>query len=199
MNSLIGIAGGSGSGKSTLAYGLRDRFPTLIEVVYFTDYQKPIEKIPFHQCMRNWDCPEAIDFDRLLLDLSLLKSGKDVEIMTKNERYNPTYTADWKRKLHVMRARKIIIVEGYMALTDERVRRLYDMTIFLDLCPEERMRRRRKKFMSSEYIKRILLPMQEQYVEPTKRFASLVIDTARHSGEELQEIVLAHFRDSCLL
>ena len=194
MGYLIGIVGNSGSGKSTLAYGLQDRFPTLIEVVYFTDYQKSIEQIPIYQGIRNWDCPEAIDFDGLFSDLNLLKSGKDVEIMTKNERYNPTYPKDWKRIPHVIRAKDIIVVEGYMALVDERVRRLYDLSIFLDLCPEERMTRRRTKNQSQEYIERILLPMQERHIEPTKKLVDIVIDTKEYSAGDVQEQVLVFLR-----
>jgi uridine kinase len=194
MGHLISIAGCSGSGKSTLAYSLQERFPMLVEVVYFTDYQKPIEQIPFYQEMRNWDCPEAIDFDRLLSDLNLLKNGKDVEIMTKNERHNPTYPKDWKRIPYVIRAKDIIIVEGYMALVDDRVRRLYDLSIFLDLCSEERMKRRRTKKQSQEYIERILIPMQEIHVEPTKRLADIVIDIKEHGTGDVQEQILAVFK-----
>ena len=194
MGYLIGIVGNSGSGKSTLAYGLQDRFPTLIEVVYFTDYQKLIEQIPLYQGIRDWDCPEAIDFDGLFSDLDLLKSGKDIEIMTKNERYNPTYPKDWKRIPHIITAKDIIIVEGYMALVDERVRRLYDLSIFLDLCPEERMTRRRTKNQSQEYIERILLPMQEKHVEPTKKLADIVIDTKEYSSRDVQEQILELLR-----
>lgn len=198
MSNLIGIGGSSGSGKSTLAYGLQKRFPELIEVVYFTDYQKSIERIPFFQGMRNWDCPEAIDFDKLCSDLTLLKNGKDVEIMTKNEKYNPTYPKTWERVPHTTKSKDVIFVEGYMSLA-EKVRGLYDLSIFLDLPSEERMERRRTKKQSQEYLDNILLHMQERYVEPTKGLADIVINTREYSPEEVQEQVLAILRSKKFL
>jgi len=191
---LICVAGSTGSGKSTLVYGLQERFPELIEVIYFTDYQKPIEQVPVYHGMKNWDCPEAIDFNKLFSDLKLLKKGKDIKIMTKNEKYNPSYSKNWKRVTHTVRAKKIIFIEGYMSLSNRRVRELYDLSIFLDLSREERMNRRRTKKQSQEYIDKILLPMQERYVEPTKELADVVIDTSEHSAEGVQENVLALFR-----
>ena len=193
MSRLIGIAGGSGSVKSTLAYSLQDRLPNLIEVVHFDDYQKSSEQIHYFNNMRNWDCPEAIDFDKLLSDLDLLKSGKDVEIMTKSERHNPRYIKDWKRVSYTMRAKELIIIEGYMSLTDERVRELYDLTIFLDLCFEERIKRR-TKFISSDYTEKVLMPMHEMYVEPTKELADIVIKMEEHNAEEAKEQALALFQ-----
>ena len=152
MSYLIGIAGGSGSGKSTLAYGLRDKFPDLIEVVHFDDYQKMKEQIPVHHGMRNWDHPEAIDFAGLLRDLESLKSGQDVEVMTKSAKHNPDYEKSG-RIPHTMKAKKIVIIEGYMALTDERIRKLYDFSIFLDLHAGERMKRR-TKFINPKYTEK---------------------------------------------
>ena len=103
---LICVAGSTGSGKSTLVYSLQEQFPELIEVIYFTDYQKPIEQVPVYHGMKNWDCPETIDFDKLFSDLTNLKEGRDVKIMTKNEKYNPSYSENWKRTPHRLKQRK---------------------------------------------------------------------------------------------
>lgn len=192
MMYLIGIAGGSGSGKSTLAYGLQDRFPDLIEVVHFDDYQKKREQVPVHHGMRNWDHPEAIDFDGLLRDLKLLKSGKDVKVMTKGEKHNPKYEKRG-RIPHVMKAKKIIIVEGYMSLTDKRIRDLCDFTVFLDLHADERMQRR-TKFINLEYTKKILLPMHEEHVEPAREHADLVINVEKYGCEEIQELLIIQLK-----
>ncbi|PIO08631.1 hypothetical protein COU59_00795 [Candidatus Pacearchaeota archaeon CG10_big_fil_rev_8_21_14_0_10_34_12] len=192
---LICVAGSTGSGKSALAYGLQERFPELIEVVYFTDYQKPIEHVPVYHGMKNWDCPDAIDFDKLFLDLELLKKGKDIKIMTKNEKYNPSYPKTWKRIPHTIKAKNIVLIEGYMSLANEKVRKLYDLSIFLDLSSEERMNRRRTKKQSQEYINKILFPMQEKYVEPTKEFADIIMNTKNYNVEKVQELVLKSFRE----
>lgn len=199
MNYLIGIAGGSGSGKSTLAYGLQDRFPKLIEVIHFDDYQKPTEQIPLLKGIKNWDHPEAIDFEKLLIDLNLLRGGKDVEVMTKSIRHNPEYgKKEWKRVPYVMKAKDIVIVEGYMTLTDERIRRLCNLTIFLDLCHEERMRRR-TKFINPEYTEKILLPMYIKYVEPIKGLIDIIVDTKQYDSDQVQELVFSHLKERGML
>jgi len=197
MSYLIGIAGGSGSGKSTLAYGLQDQFPDLIEVVHFDDYQKMKEQIPVHHSMRNWDHPEAIYFAGLLRDLELLKSGQDVQIMTKSAKHNPDYEKSG-RIPHTMKAKRIVIIEGYMALTDERIRKLYDFSVFLDLHADERMKRR-TKFINPEYTEKILLPMHKEYVESTKEFADMVIDIEKHNDKEVRELVLHELKERGIL
>lgn len=197
MTYLIGIAGGSGSGKSTLAYGLQANFPDLIEVVHFDDYQKMEEHVPVHHGMKNWDHPEAIDFEGLLRDLRLLKNGQDVKVMTKSAKHNPEYEKSG-RIPHVMKAKKIVIVEGYMALTDERIRKLYDFTVFLDLHADERMKRR-TKFINPEYTEKILLPMHKEYVESAKQFANIVINIEKHNNKEVQELVLNQLKERGIL
>lgn len=196
---LICVAGSTGSGKSTLVYGLQEQFPELIEVIYFTDYQKPIEEVPVYEGMKNWDCPEAIDFDKLFLDLTNLKEGRDVKIMTKNEKYNPSYSENWKRIPHTIKSKKIIFIEGYMALANKKVRELYDLSIFLDLSTEERMKRRRTKKQNQEYIEKILIPMQNKYVESTKKFSSIVINTQSIGIKEAQNQVLSVLKSKNLI
>ncbi|MBS3128184.1 hypothetical protein J4410_03490 [Candidatus Woesearchaeota archaeon] len=188
MNYLIGISGGSGSGKSTLAYGLQERFPDLIEVVHFDDYQKMKEQVPVRHGISNWDHPEAIDFEGLLRDLKLLKSGKDVNVMTKSAKHNPEYKKIG-RVPYIMKAKKIIIIEGYMSITDKRIRELCNFTVFLDLDTNERMKRR-TKFINIGYREKILLPMHKEHVEPTKGFANMIIDVEKYNDKEIQELVI---------
>lgn len=194
MNFLVGIAGGSGAGKSTLAYGLQNRFPESIEVVHFDDYQKKRAQVPVYEGMTNWDHPDAIDFDKLRADVILLREGKNVEIMTKSARHNPDYeTSKSGRIPHVMVARPLIIVEGYMALVNPGIRALYDFSLFLDLSSEERLKRR-TKVKDDFYLERILLPMHEIHVEPTKSLAHLVIEVGAHDSRVVQEITLHALR-----
>jgi len=196
MHYLIGIAGGSGSGKSTLAYALQDMFPDLIEVVHFDDYHS-VEQVPIHHGMKNWDHPDAIDFVKLLQDLQSLKGGQSVEVMTKSEKYNPDYKKHG-RIPHTINAKEVIIVEGYMALTDERIRELYDYSIFLDLPADKRMERR-TKFINQEYVEKILLPMHKQYVEPTKKFADMLIDISNKDAKEVLDIALDKLKKQKIL
>ncbi len=197
MIKIIAIAGGSGSGKSTLAYGLQELFPTLIEVVHFDDYQKNKDQVSEFEGMKNWDHPDAIDFEKLVLDLSSLKAGKDVTVMTKSAKYNPDYEQKG-RIAHIIRSKPIIIVEGYMALTNPQARHLYDYMIFLDLAFESRMKRR-TKFINPQYTQKILLPMHQQYVEPTKKLANLVLNVENYTQKELRAIVIKKLEEKKIL
>lgn len=187
---LIGIAGGSGCGKSTLSYGLRDKYPDLIEVVHFDDYQKEEMDVPFFEGMRNWDHPDAINFEQLYSDLIKLKTNKEVEVMTKSSILNPAYEEKGRIK-HVLRPKRIIIVEGYMSLYDKKIRDLFDFKIFLDIPISESMKRRDKITYNdeSEYNNKILIPMHIKYVEPIKKTADLSIDVIKNTKNEVYKIV----------
>ena len=162
-NFLISIAGGSGCGKSTLAYGLQELYPHLIEVVHFDDYQKKAADIELMEGIPNWDHPRAIEFDQLYTDLKKLISGKNVTIMTKSKAINPAYNKDG-RITHLMKSKKIIIIEGYMVLLDERIRDLSNLKIYLDLPFEVSSQRRDKMAYHDEekYNKTILKPQVEE-------------------------------------
>lgn len=200
MNTLIGIAGGSGSGKSTLAYGIQEMYPDLVEVVHFDDYQKKEVDVPVQFGMKNWDHPDAIEFDTLFSDLQALQRGEDVTIMTKSRKHNPEYEKTG-RIVYTMQAKPVILVEGYMALTDERIRNLYHASFFLELSDEERAKRR-DKVVNAEfkaYRDKILIPMHNTYVEPTKAYADVVVDVASHTAEQVKDIVLRELKDQKIL
>ncbi len=186
----IGIAGGSGCGKSTLSFGLRDNYPDLIEVVHFDDYQKEEKDVPFFKGMRNWDHPDAIDFKQLYTDLIQIRQGKDIEVMTKSSILNPAYETKGRIK-HILHPKKIIIVEGYLALYDKKIRDLFCLKIYLDIPIAESMKRRDKITHNdeSEYNKKILIPMHKKYVEPTKKIADVSIDVLNNTREEAYAIV----------
>jgi uridine kinase len=191
MSIFIGIAGGSGAGKSTLAEGLQDMYPELIEIVHFDDYQKKSDEIELLHGMKNWDHPNAIHFDQLLIDLQTLRDGNAVTIMTKNRKVNPEYEKRGRIE-HTIIPKELIIVEGYMALVHESVRNYFSYSFFLSLSDEERVKRR-DKVVDAEfelYRDKVLIPMHHTYVEPSKQFASQIIDVGTHSAAEVQEIVI---------
>ncbi len=101
--------------------------------------------------MKNWDCPEAIKWDKLQKDLISLKKKKG-----------------------------IVIVEGYLLFYKPKIRRLFDFRVFLTAGEKTRVKRR-TKFKNAEYIEKILLPMHKKYIEPTKKFANLVLNTEKYS------------------
>ncbi|MCK4809097.1 MAG: deoxynucleoside kinase [Candidatus Aenigmarchaeota archaeon] len=187
---IIGIAGGSGCGKSTLSYRLKDRYPELIEVVHFDDYQKEETEIPVFKDMRNWDHPDAIDFKKLRTDITNLINNKHVEVMTKSSILNPAYEKSGRIQ-HILKPKKIIMVEGYLALHDKNIRDLFSLKIFLDIPIKESMKRRDKVTYNdeSEYNDKILIPMHSKYVAPAKQIADLSIDVIKNNKEKVFDIV----------
>lgn len=186
---LIGIAGGSGAGKSTLAFGLKDSLPDKVTIIHFDDYQKKRADAPVFDGMTNWDHPGAIDFEKLILDLKKILNGESVSIQTRNERDNPEFPKTRERKEVVLQSLPIIILEGYLCLYDKRVRDLLDYSVYLDIPHETRIARRTKS-VDENYVSSILIPMHQQFVEPTKNFADLVIDVSNLSAENVLRKVL---------
>jgi uridine kinase len=197
---LIGIAGGSGCGKSTLSHELIGKYPDLIEVVHLDDYQKEKTDVPIFKGMRNWDHPDAINFEQLYSDLIKLKNDKAVEVMTKSSILNPAYEERGRIK-HILKPKKIIIVEGYMTLYDKKIRDLFDLKIFLEIPITKSMKRRDKVTHNdeSEYNNKILIPMHIKFVEPTKKIADLSIDAVKNNKNEVLKIVCDKLNELKLL
>ena len=122
----IGITGGSGSGKTALARELKKYFGKKAKIFNFDKYQRFGEKLPLLYGMENWDCPEAIKWDKLYKDLIFLK-----------------------------RQIVIVIVEGYLLFYKPEVRRLLDFLIFLEAKNKTRSKRR-TKFKNDKYIENII-------------------------------------------
>ncbi len=179
----VGIAGGSGSGKSTLGFGLMDMFPNDIGLLQLDDYQRKREELSMVDGLPNWDDPAAINFTRLLEDINALEKGETINVQTKSERFNPEYKE--KGRISFMIApKRIMLLEGYLALWDKHVRSKLHSSIFLDL-PDELRVRRRTKFIDPVYIEKILLPMHHQYIEPTKQYATHIIEVGGKSKEKV--------------
>jgi uridine kinase len=182
----IGIAGGTGAGKSTLCAALVDRYPDEIGLIQLDDYFKPSAEIPRFEGHANWDHPDALFFDKLAGDLAKLSQGKAVIINTKNERLNPHYKKTDKRIPVEFHPKPIMLVEGYLMLFDERVRKFLTTAIWLNVDHETRWARR-VHFKSPEYEEKVLRPMHEQFVEPTKQYAAHIIDVSDLSKEQVRE------------
>ncbi len=180
---LVGIAGGTGSGKSTACYALEEKYPGKISVLHFDDYHKNTNNIPVNFGLKNWDHPKAINFSKLRADLNKLKSLKSVVIQTKDRRINPEYKYKGRVPIKII-PKEIILVEGFLCLFDSKVRKLFDLRVFLDLNHETRIKRR-NKFKDAIYLNKILIPMHNKYVEPTKRYADIIIDVGKLSQNQV--------------
>lgn len=194
----IGIAGGTGAGKSTLCTSLQDKYPEQIGLIQLDDYFKPTKDIPMLDGLRNWDHPDALYFDKLVEDLSKLASGQSVVINTKNERLNPDYKTTDKRIPVEFKPKPIMLVEGYLVLFDKRIREMLSSSIWLEL-PHKIRWGRRVHFKYQEYETNVLIPMHEQFAQPTKKYAEHVINVESLPKEavfEKVDKVVSNFLDN---
>ncbi|MBR5640932.1 MAG: uridine kinase [Firmicutes bacterium] len=178
---IIGIAGGTGSGKSTLVQEIAAEFKDDSVCLLSHDYYyKAHDDMPFEQrCKLNYDHPNAYDTDMLIEHLQLLKQGLPV--------HRPVYDfADHNRAKEVVEVNpaKVIIVEGILIFADETLRDLFDIKLFVDTDADVRILRRilrdveeRGRTLESvvtQYLTTVK-PMHEQFVEPSKKYADIII------------------------
>jgi len=184
---VIGVAGGSGSGKSTVAREiLRHVSPAYGLILEQDSYYKSQDDLPLEERKKvNYDHPEAYDNDLLLRHLERLLQYKPIQ--------KPVY--DFARHTRSKRTipvqpKEVVILEGILVLEDERLRRLMDIKVFVDTDADVRfirrlrrdMRRRGRSMQSviDQYLNTVR-PMHRQFVEPTRRFADIIIPDGGHN------------------
>lgn len=176
----IGVAGGSGSGKSTVARNVLEAVgPEDVTYIQQDSYYRDLKHLPSDVRMQlNFDHPDAFDQHLFLQHLQELQQGKNIE--------KPLY--DFKSFTRMgsetVEPRKVILVEGILVLAHEVLRELLDIKIYVDTDPDLRIIRRIKRDViergrSLEYVIHQYLdtvrPMHQQFIEPNKRFADIVI------------------------
>ena len=178
---IIGIAGGTGSGKTTVARRIYESLKGVNVVVLQQDaYYIDLSHLPLEERKKiNFDHPSAFDSDLLIKHLNKLISGQEIE--------KPIYSfTDYTRKKETEKVlpRDIIILEGILVLEEEKIRNLLDIKIYVDADEDERFIRRlvrdtkeRGRSMESviEQYLNVVKPMFLQFVEPSKRYADIVI------------------------
>ena len=183
MNSVyvIGIAGGSGSGKSTFAARLREQFPDSVALISCDNYYRAHDDIPLEERrLLNYDAPEALEFDLMVSHLRALKRGEAVDC--------PVYDfALHNRSDKILRIdpKPVIIVDGILILSDPALRETFDLRIYVETDADERILRRARRDMEvrgrhiddimAQYLNTVK-PMHEQYVEPSKKHADLILN-----------------------
>lgn len=182
----IGIAGGTGSGKTTITRLLSERFDKDVSVIYYDNYYKAHDDLTYDERAKiNYDCPDAFDTELFLEDVAKLKRGEDVLCpvydYTVHNRSNQTL---------LIKSAPVILLEGILLLSDERIRDLLDIKIFVDTDADVRILRRimrdvkeRKRSLESvvEQYLTTVKPMHEMYVEPSKRYANIIIPEGGHN------------------
>ncbi len=182
----IGIAGGTGSGKTTITRLLSERFGKDVSVIYYDNYYNVHYFLTYDERAKiNYDCPDAFDTELFLEDVAKLKRGEDVLCpvydYTVHNRSNQTL---------LIKSAPVILLEGILLLSDERIRDLLDIKIFVDTDADVRILRRimrdvkeRKRSLESvvEQYLTTVKPMHEMYVEPSKRYANIIIPEGGHN------------------
>ncbi len=178
---IIGIAGGTGSGKTTVVKKIVEALPPhYVAVVPLDSYYNDTSHMTEEERKAiNFDHPDAFDWKLLTRQLNDLRSGKAIE--------QPTYSYILSNRLpetiHV-EPKPVIIIEGIMTLIDKKLRNMMDLKIFVDTDPDERLIRNierdtidrgRTVSMVVDRYRKVLKPMHEQFIEPTKRYADLII------------------------
>lgn len=181
MNSIIiGVAGGTGSGKTTLTRRLKERFGDEMTVISHDNYYKAHDDMTYEERSRlNYDHPDAFDTNLLVEHIKALRAGETVACPV----YDFTQHNRSKETL-LIAPTGVIVVEGILIFADSKLRDLMDVKIFVDTDADVRILRRivrdvRKRGRSLESVVTQYLttvkPMHEQFVEPSKRFADVIV------------------------
>lgn len=198
----IGIAGGSGSGKSMITRLLVEKFGNDVTVIRHDDYYKAHHNLPYEERAKlNYDCPEAFDTDLMAEHLALLRQGKAIDC--------PVYDYmehDRSDKIRRIEPNKVLIIDGILILADESLRKLMDIKIFVDTDADIRILRRIKRDVNerrrtldsviNQYIDTVK-PMHEAYVEPSKKYADIIIPEGGYNivaMEMIENRILHHIK-----
>lgn len=177
---VIGVAGGTASGKTTIVKIIKDYFGEDIELIGHDCYYKAHDDMPYEERAKlNYDHPNSFDTERMVKDVLALKAGTTVE--------RPVYDYSIHNRAKetvTVYPRRILMLEGILILESKELRDLMDLKIFVDTDADERLMRRITRDMveRARSIESILAqyrntvkPMHEQFVEPSKKYADLII------------------------
>ena len=177
---VIGIAGGTGSGKTTITRKIEARFGDEVTVIYHDDYYKARHDLTYEERVKlNYDHPAAFDTDLMIRDLAALRSGAAIDC--------PVYDYaiyDRTDQTHTVTPSRVVLVEGILIFHDKALRDLMDIKLYVDADADVRILRRimrdvkeRGRSLDSviaQYLGTVK-PMHEAFVEPSKKFADIII------------------------
>lgn len=184
---VIGIAGGSGSGKTTVVNAITAQLKEQVVVIPQDSYYKDSSHLPMEERQRiNFDHPDAIDFDLLCQQLKELKEGKTI----KQPVYSYITCSRSKTETVTVAPADVIIIEGILVFTCKELRDQMDIRIFVDADDDDRLMRvmardilERGKTVETviERYTKTVKPMYLQFIEPSKRYADIIIPQGGHN------------------
>ncbi|PIE99886.1 MAG: uridine kinase [Maribacter sp.] len=184
---IIGIAGGTGCGKTTVVNQIINELPTdEVGVISQDSYYNDLSHLPLVERKKtNFDHPKSIDFNLLEKHLTELKSGHSVQ--------QPVYSfieCNRTSKTVETHARKVMIVEGILIMTNPKIREMLDIKIYVHADSDERLIRRLKRDVNErgwnmdetlDKYQSTLKPMHLQFIEPTKEYADIIIPNNKYN------------------
>ena len=192
---VIGIAGGTGSGKTTLMKNLIARFADDVTVLSHDNYYRRHDELPYEErCKLNYDEPAALETELMAKHLEALRRGESIRC--------PVYDFSVHNRSDettLIVPRRVIIVEGILIFENRELRELMDIKIFVDTDADVRLCRRIKRDVNKRgrtlesvltQYQQTVKPMHEKYVEPSKRFADIVVPEGGKNTVALDMIML---------
>ena len=192
---VIGIAGGTGSGKTTLMKNLIARFGGDVTVLSHDNYYRRHDELPYEErCKLNYDEPAALETDLMARHLDALRHGQAIRC--------PVYDFSVHNRSDetvLITPQRVIIVEGILIFENKQLRDLMDIKIFVDTDADVRLCRRIKRDVNKrgrtlesvlQQYQQTVKPMHEKYVEPSKRFADIVVPEGGKNAVALDMIML---------
>lgn len=177
---VIGIAGGTGSGKTTLMKRIMERYADQVTVLSHDNYYKRHDELSYEQrCLLNYDEPAALETDLMAAHLDKLRHGEAIDCPV----YDFTLHNRSAETVHIV-PQKVIIVEGILIFENKALRDLMDIRIFVDTDADIRLCRRIKRDVNKRgrtlesvltQYQETVKPMHDLYVEPSKKFASIIV------------------------
>ena len=192
---VIGIAGGSGSGKTTLLKNIIQTFGPAITVISHDNYYKRHDEMTYEErCKLNYDEPAALETDLMVQQLQQLRNGQEILCpvydFTVHNRSDETI---------LIKPERVIIVEGILIFENKALRNLMDIKIFVDADADVRICRRIKRDVNKRgrslesvitQYQETVKPMHEKYVEPSKKYADIVVPEGGTNYVALDMIML---------
>jgi uridine kinase len=178
---VIGVAGGTGSGKTTVVRKIQQQFPKgEVNVLSHDSYYFDNKELSLEERRKkNYDHPDAIEFDLMIEDVKKLKKGISIQ--------EPVYsfiTCTREKETKLIKPREVLIIEGILCLTNSKLRDLMDIKVFVDCDSDLRLARVIHQDMEErgrnvnevlERYEKTVRPSHLQFIEPTKRFADIII------------------------